>query len=54
MNIMFERSTPHTFNLKHYGSEAEFETKSSFVETIAPLVMIIVGAIGIYLFFLAG
>lgn len=54
MNIMIERSTPHTFNLKHYGSEAELESKSNFVETIAPLVMIAIGAIGIYLFFLAG
>jgi hypothetical protein len=50
---MFERSTPHTFNLKHYGNEAEFETKSSFVDNIAPIVMIAIGAIGIYLFFIA-
>jgi hypothetical protein len=50
---MFERSTPHTLNLKHYGNEAELESKNNFVENLAPILMIVIGAVGIYLFFLA-
>lgn len=43
---MYSNTTPHTFGLEHY-SEADFPKKSRRFDFIFPLMLILIGCIGL-------
>lgn len=46
---MFSKTTPHTFNLEHYQNPDSGLTtkKSNTLESVFPILMILVGIIGV-------
>lgn len=45
---MYSNTTPHTFGLEHY-SKADYPKKSKRFEFILPLLLILIGCIGLFM-----